>query len=388
MRSNILKKILLSILLITIVLLTFPVNLKEIRQNNIRERKLFTSSSPNKIHINGNWSQTASVYTWCTGSGTYSDPYIIQDLVIDATNIGNAILIEYTSDYFVIKNCIIFNSGIDGGDAAIKLHNVSNGKVIKNNCSNNLKSGIGITSSFNTTISGNIANNNSRHGMYIQGSTDQPCYNNTISGNFFIDNDETGILILYSSNCILYLNNIVGKIDHNAYDDGVNNQWDNGTIGNYWSDYSGKDIDDDGIGDSPYSISGTASSQDNYPIFWDPPNMSIITPLVNGTFGKTAPEYNLSIEGVPQTMWYTIAGTSGNFSITELTGTIDQDAWNNLTEGDITITFYAQDSEGEVGFNSITVIKSIPSKIPGYNLFFLLGILSVAAIIITKKIKK
>ncbi|MEE9379739.1 MAG: Loki-CTERM sorting domain-containing protein [Candidatus Lokiarchaeia archaeon] len=159
-------------------------------------------------------------------------------------------------------------------------------------------------------------------------------------------------------------------------------------IGNYWSDYPGKDANDDGIGDTPYTIPGLEISQDNYPIWWDPPNISIFTPLVNGTFRKNAPEYNLSIEGVPQTMWYIIEDIIGNFSITELTGTIDQDAWNNLTEGSITMTFYAQDSEGEIGTKSIALIKNIPSKIPGYNLFFLLGVLSVAVLIITRKIKK
>ena len=47
-----------------------------------------------------------------------------------------------------------------------------------------------------------------------------------------------------------------------------NNQWDNGTIGNYWADYPGLDLNDNGIGDTPYIISGTARSLDNFPI-WD-----------------------------------------------------------------------------------------------------------------------
>jgi len=34
--------------------------------------------------------------------------------------------------------------------------------------------------------------------------------------------------------------------------------------GNYWSDYDGLDVDDDGIGDTPYAIESNA--QDDYPL--------------------------------------------------------------------------------------------------------------------------
>ena len=37
----------------------------------------------------------------------------------------------------------------------------------------------------------------------------------------------------------------------------------------FWGDYSGSDINDDGIGDTPYIISLNLGSQDNYPIWED-----------------------------------------------------------------------------------------------------------------------
>ena len=46
------------------------------------------------------------------------------------------------------------------------------------------------------------------------------------------------------------------------------NNWNNSLIGNYWDDYRGVDQNDDGIGDTPYSINGTANSFDYLPI-WD-----------------------------------------------------------------------------------------------------------------------
>ncbi len=87
-------------------------------------------------------------------------------------------------------------------------------------------------------------------------------------------------------------------------------------------------------------------------------------------------------------MWYTIGGVNGTFNITELTGAINQTVWKDLTEGEIVITFYAQDSRDEIDSKSVNVLKNIPEDIPGYNLFILLGVLSVVAILITKKIKK
>ena len=54
-----------------------------------------------------------------------------------------------------------------------------------------------------------------------------------------------------------------------AEDNSSNNFWDNGAIGNSWDNYVGVDLNDDGIGDSPYSITGTAGSQDRYPIYSD-----------------------------------------------------------------------------------------------------------------------
>ncbi|MFX0137724.1 MAG: ABC transporter substrate-binding protein [Candidatus Hodarchaeota archaeon] len=185
------------------------------------------------IHVDGNWTQTNSTFEWCSGSGTEIDPYLIEDVVIDGQNSSSCIIIENTNEYFKIKNCTLFNST----GAGIELNNVSNSQLIGNNCSNN---NLGISLHFNSI-------------------------NNTISANFINNNSQFGIIMKNAHNNLIFNNTIIWN-NINAFDNGTNNDWDNGAIGNYWSDYDGVDIDNDGIGDTPYTI--PSKGQDNYPL-WD-----------------------------------------------------------------------------------------------------------------------
>jgi len=86
-----------------------------------------------KIHIKDNWSDVRAADI-CNGSGTYYNPYVIEDLIIDGGGSGSGILIENSEEYFVLKNCTIFNSGITWNDAGIRLLNVDNSQLINNTC--------------------------------------------------------------------------------------------------------------------------------------------------------------------------------------------------------------------------------------------------------------
>ena len=135
-----------------------------------------------RIHIDGNWTETAMTYDWCTGSGTYEDPYLIKDLVINAGGVGCGIIIENTNDYFKIINCSVHNSGIYL--EAIKVLNVLNGKLINNTVSFNLASGISIYSSSNISLNDNICEGN-YHGIYLVGLEFSKLEGNDCIGNIW-----------------------------------------------------------------------------------------------------------------------------------------------------------------------------------------------------------
>ncbi|MFX1478044.1 MAG: nitrous oxide reductase family maturation protein NosD [Promethearchaeota archaeon] len=387
-------------------------------KSNLTRPKRSAGYTTNFIHIDGsipgNWTATTG-YPWC-----YIDNgvYIIENVIIDASTspTGSGIfIINSKNEYFIIRNCTVYNAGTVNEDAGIRLENTNNGVLTNNNCSNNGYFGINLhLNCENNTISGNIGSNNAVHGIRLQsyciyntllGNTANEntgsgirlrggCENNLISGNTANDNFEQGIVLMQQcdnntisgniangnnwgirldtncndntvsgntvlnnqygiylyTNCdgntisgntanyntldgiylwyhcyyntisqntlfnnqygiylfqwsisntisenIIYENDVYGirlegacdnnlifnniifnNSNENARDININN-WNNTLIGNYWGDYSGMDSNYDGIGDSPYNISG-GNNKDyipimNYePFFFKPPD--------------------------------------------------------------------------------------------------------------------
>ncbi|MFX1236576.1 MAG: hypothetical protein ACFFAS_07535 [Promethearchaeota archaeon] len=70
-----------------------------------------------------------------------------------------------------------------------------------------------------------------------------------------------------TNNSMTYLNTVCCQ---NNTDTGFFNEWDNGYVGNFWSCYTGEDINPiDGFGDDPYVLNATNGSQDNKPILYE-----------------------------------------------------------------------------------------------------------------------
>ncbi|MHA2400568.1 MAG: NosD domain-containing protein, partial [Promethearchaeota archaeon] len=286
-----------------------------------------------------NWTAINQTYAWCTGNGTVDDPFIIENVSINANNYDIGIsIIGSKGIYFIIQNCQISNASI-----GIKFDTTDDGSIINNTISNNNETGIFIHNCKRSNIVGNIIQNNSQYGIFLNGPSSK---SNNFYRNEFIEN---------------------GK--HAVDDSKANfNSWYNSSIGNYWDNYTSKDTDDDNIGDIPYDIFGSANAQDIFPIWWDPPSLSISYPLNHSTYGKFAADFKVIVdEGLGDSFWYELASRNSSFfslsgvSDEEIADVFEEDLWDNLSNGTHKIRFYVNDSKGFICAKEIVIKVIIPS---------------------------
>jgi len=297
--------------------------------NEFDHNNLKCSAVSGKIHIDGNsgWAAFKAAGN-CTGNGTYSEPYVIEDLVIDGGgSSGSCILIENSNLYFRIENCTTYNSGGFPANAGIYLSNVNNSQLIDNNCSYNFE-GILLDYSDNNTLSGNIASNNKGMGIYLYGS------NNTIVSGNTANYNSRGIHITFYSHNNLISGNIV---NNNFYGIRLYENEDNTISGN------------------------TANSNINGIDLWISNNNT-----VTGNTANNNNDYGIRLY------------SSDNNTIS-----------GNTLMGNGVCIIEVRDCEGNVfKDNEYCDYGEGGGRIPGYNLFFLFGILSVVAILLSKKVKK
>jgi len=229
--------------------------------------------------VSNNWNvQWGVIYILYSNNNIISDNNII-------SNSKDGIHLEVSNSNTISDNNIISNDKV-----GIHLE-VSNSNTISGNKITNNYHGICLYKASNNIISENIISNNT-FGIETMDSSNNAILENTVSNAWhaiFIDNSSNNIIsentissnyldgIMMneeSINNIFYHNNFINNT-YQAYDDG-NNTWDNGypSCGNYWSDYTGIDnysgpnqdlLGSDGVGDTPYDISGD-SNQDRYPL--------------------------------------------------------------------------------------------------------------------------
>ena len=226
----------------------------------------------NRIRVeNLNISDTyVSIRLWGTRNSTVSGNNLIDNfggVYLDCSSCGN----------IISGNSVITTNHYGFG---IDLAYSNNNSVSRNNL--DTPGDVGLDSSSDNIISeNNITGDYHGSGVNLLHSS-----NNTISRNL-ITHKYSGVSLLDAYYNRLFHNNFIdNNIQVYFYDSSNFNTWDCDYPygGNYWSDYSGVDLNkgiyqnqtgSDGIGDTPYVID--SNNQDNYPLMkpWAMPRLHV-----------------------------------------------------------------------------------------------------------------
>lgn len=173
-----------------------------------------------------NWTEV-SVQPWCTGNGSWNNPYIIEYVsIIQSSNNSypthSCLEIKNSNVFFIIRHSSFYNSSANG----IKLNSVLNGALINNTFSSN-NYGIRVYNSNNTILSGNSLSSNYLNGIHLEESN-----KNNISGNNVIYNGFNGLTLELSNNNKISANNISYNGDIGICLETSNNNTLSGNIAN------------------------------------------------------------------------------------------------------------------------------------------------------------
>jgi len=277
-------------------------------------------------------------------------------------NIENGIVLD-VSLYNTMSDNLIFDNLLHG-ISLIGTYSDDN-NITKNTIYHNNESGIYIGfDMYWNDIWDNEIYDNTMHGIYLYSVDNAEYY-----GNWIYDNKEFGIYCTSGSNDNLFYENVFVRNKKHAVDDGTDNLWNNTDIGNYWDNHTGPDANTDGIVDIQYNITGLATSIDYLPIAEDgAPTITIVSPNAGDVFNESAPDFTITVtDDFLYSMWYTIDGGPTTYPFTSFSGTIDQTAWDALSDGNVTFTFYASDLPGNTGTDEVVVEKDSQAPVITIN---------------------
>lgn len=188
------------------------------------------------------------------------------------------------------SNVTVKNVQIEAFAFGVYLEGSSKNRICENNIMNNsdgsyeITAGICLKDSSENIIYKNNIMANTFTGIYLHMSS-----NNSFLENDIVTNKGLSIFLWSSSNNSMFENNfrnngemsLYGSLDNVIFHNNFINDtvsfwlgplgsldWNNSIEGNYWSKYSGVDLNSDGIGDSPYEIyfDGQVENIDYYPL--------------------------------------------------------------------------------------------------------------------------
>jgi parallel beta-helix repeat protein len=169
-----------------------------------------------------------------------------------------------------VKNCSVLNNKVINCTTGIRRDRSGSSAPVRTNCLvkdnevlNGTLRGIHLYNVSDNTVTDNFIQRIEDVGGSYAAIDVELSSNNTIVHNQ-LSNNYCGIWINIgaSSNTVYHNDFINNTLQVKIW--GENTTWDDGSRGNYWSDYKGTDANGDGIGDTPYVIA--ADNKDRYPL--------------------------------------------------------------------------------------------------------------------------
>ena len=267
--------------------------------------RFFENNSTKKLKLSG-YLGDGNVQ-WCTYNSVYENNIVnssiesssgsYNTIYSNTVSIGG-IEVGGTSEYVLVYGNTIINgpasvsSGFSGNGIGVSStkNTVACNSII--NCSN----GISLYQGNNNTVVGNLIINCTGAGLRRVEGTNCRIYANYVTNNFVGVTAEKNY---ESANNLFYDNNFINNVQQSYLDAATSDWWDNGIQGNYWSDYNGKDMNGDGIGESPYELAGKGNGSDRYPLMKPFDILTESVPLSD--WAVNLPKVIIEIPATPET---------------------------------------------------------------------------------------
>jgi parallel beta-helix repeat protein len=242
----------------------------------------------------------------------------------NVTENTNGISLHFSNSSVVEDNYISLNNA-EGVFSYSSHNNVISDNVVENNVN-----GIYVSSSVGNLVCRNLITNNAFCGIRVHASVD-----NFFHGNTVCSSGLYGVYLTFTNNNVFCHNNFNNTVQ--LWWSSSTNLWDYGTEGNYWSDYNGRDSNNDGIGDEAYPTE--TSNWDGFPLV--------------GAFSG----FSMTVEEET----YQVA-TISNSTVSNLTFVIGTETGNRI------LLFNITGQNGSIGFCRVT----LPSVVMTYPYIVLL----------------
>jgi parallel beta-helix repeat protein len=181
------------------------------------------------------------------GSSRQNISIINNNIFSDSTGI----LVRKGQDIRIVQNNITHSR-----DYSIVIEDSIGVRMFENSLTDNLNQ-IDVSNSTQMVIANNKMMNNG-NGIALTNSN-----NNTLAGNIIASNSLYGLYLSQSDYNVIVRNSLQSNA-RNVYVRNSTDYWDDGFEGNYWSNYTGVDTDNDGVGDAPFVLD--ANNVDHYPL--------------------------------------------------------------------------------------------------------------------------